>query len=118
MASLRRVRALAAGQAPDQANNGGQAGAGNAGDKSLEAHAVRRSGTLRPPGITGHHLAVPAINRDRYLRSVLTGPHLARLTRPNGVLPRVHGVLPKVQRAIAAHGPWPPLARLDWQDSQ
>jgi hypothetical protein len=35
------------GQAPDQANEGGQAGAGSRGDTSLERHANRRSGPVR-----------------------------------------------------------------------
>ena len=36
-----------AGQAPDQANEGGQAGAGSARDMSDQRHAARRSGTQR-----------------------------------------------------------------------
>ena len=42
----------AAGQAPDQANEGGQAGAGSTGDMSDQRHASRRSGTQR---VTRHH---------------------------------------------------------------
>jgi hypothetical protein len=34
-----------AGQAPDQASEGGQAGAGSTGDMSDQRHAIKRSGT-------------------------------------------------------------------------
>ena len=36
-----------AGQAPDQANEGGQAGAGSTRDTSDQRHATKRSGTQR-----------------------------------------------------------------------
>jgi hypothetical protein len=54
---------FAAGQAPDQANEGGQAGAGSTGDMSLARHASRRSGMQ---GVTRSHqtptLAGPSRN--------------------------------------------------------
>jgi hypothetical protein len=58
------------GQAPDQANEGGQAGAGSAGDESDRRHATRRSGTQ---GVTQRYqqpnLAGPAPTRGRYLQA-------------------------------------------------
>jgi len=77
-----------AGQAPDQANEGGQAGARGAGDKSLERHVRRRSGTLR---VTRHHQAptwpAPPAGNARTSKAILTGPLIAR-TRGCGVPPR------------------------------
>ena len=47
------------GQAPDQANEGGQAGASNAEDRSLVSHAPKRSGSVRATGIAATNLASP-----------------------------------------------------------
>ena len=60
-------RPARAGQAPDQANEGGQAGAGGPADRSLARHAKRRSGMQ---GVTRRRqtptLAGPAIRHGRY----------------------------------------------------
>ena len=50
-----------AGQASDQANEGGQAGAGSTGDKSYPRHAKGGQACKESPGATRHqHWPVPA----------------------------------------------------------
>ena len=68
-----------AGQAPDQANEGGQAGAGSTGDMSDPRHARRRSGTQR---VTRHRQSPtwqdPPHNTAGIRNSILTGTQRAR----------------------------------------
>jgi len=85
-----------AGQAPDQANEGGQAGARGAGDKSLERHVQRTVGTLRvtrhhqAPNLAGpagrHHRNQPS-HTHRHANGTAPGHHL--LGRAPRGLPRV-----------------------------
>lgn len=72
-----------AGQAPDQANEGGQAGAGSTGDKSLERHVQRTVGHvtshLAPPGT---NLAGPAGRQCRNQRNHTHRHGTAPVTAP------------------------------------
>src|SRR5215471_1605649 len=61
-----------AGQAPDQANEGGQAGAGSTGDKSRAGHAHRRSACKR---VTQYHQAPTLANPSPSSRNRHTKTH-------------------------------------------
>jgi hypothetical protein len=67
------------GQAPDQANKGGQAGAGNAGGQVIRKTRRQTVGhATSHPTLPDTNLAVPAQNRDRYLRPILTDTLMAQ----------------------------------------
>jgi hypothetical protein len=92
------------GQAPDQANEGGQAGVSNAEDKSLARHASRRSGSVRVTRRHCHQPDVPARRHRGYSQAqlILAEPSATKVAPRSPLLDGGVGSMTPSERALRA----------------